>query len=279
MALRLGGLGGSYDPYADEQAPDIPALASPFVPRGPAFAGAGGAPSRSAFLSAAPPPMPTPPAPSEYGGLMARAVNYRDPVSGRAPDEWRGVGGGPRSLAQMEQDVYARGLMNAEQDQILHGIDEAERRRGDPMRDQIAARSKDLAYERLMPEGSTSRIHAIDRGVDRYGPEEAGLGPGERRIGGLTVGEGTEIEKARERALLSESYRNSQRSDEAALQYEAAVKAMQQDAHEHPEHRADLPARLAQAERNYTRDLARFDVKNVYDYKPKVDPLASLGQE
>jgi len=214
------------------------------------------------------PPRLAPLPQSEYAGLRAGAMNARDEF-GRAPDEWRGVGGGPRSLAQMQQDLYARGLMNAEQDQIQHGIDEAEMRRGDPMRDQIEARAKDLAYERLTPAGSTSRVHAIDRGVDRYGAGEG------MKLGGLTTGEQNEIEQSERRARLSADFQ----SGELSKQYAEGVRAMRQDALDHPEHRADLEKRLQDAERDYTRELARLGAKNIYDYKPKPrDPLADIPE-
>jgi hypothetical protein len=138
------------------------------------------------------------------------------------------------------------------------------------MRDQIEARAKDsrtsVSWRRRGP-----RVRATDRGADLFGESDSAA------VGGLTVGEENEIEKAREHARLSQGYQDRMRQEEAAAEYRDAVQEMQREAQEHPELRAALPGRLAQAERDYTRDLQRFGAKGVYDPKtPKPDPMAGL---
>lgn len=89
---------------------------------------------------------------AENRGVAARgAERYSTP-------EWKGVGGGVRSAAQMEQDLGAHDLLDATYKQ---GVGQAlieDEVRGDPMSLATAARKKSLAYEDVLPADAQSRV-------------------------------------------------------------------------------------------------------------------------
>lgn len=76
----------------------------------------------------------------------------------QASPEWKGVGGGIRSAAQMYQDLQARDLIDAGNEQALAGIRREEEVRGDPLSLATNARKKQLAYEDVLPATASSRV-------------------------------------------------------------------------------------------------------------------------
>jgi hypothetical protein len=115
-----------------------PAQPQPFV----------GPPSPSAGLL--PPSVPP-------GGIAAAVQRSAGPPASlaagafRGSPEWGGVGGGPRTAGQIQQDILARGLLDLENDQRTLAIEKAAALRGDPMAKQIAAEKQELEFEDLMP--------------------------------------------------------------------------------------------------------------------------------
>jgi hypothetical protein len=88
---------------------------------------------------------------AENRGVAARGQFQPTP-------EWKGVGGGLRSAAQMEQDLGAHALLN---DTYRQGVGEAkleEDVRGDPMSLATVARKKMLGYEDVLPADAQSRV-------------------------------------------------------------------------------------------------------------------------
>lgn len=103
--------------------------------------------------AAAPPtgePMMGPP-----GTISRAARNLSD--SYKTP-EWNGVGGGPRSAAQMEQDLGAHNLIDRGYRQAVDQNNLEDAVRGNGMDQTIAARKRDLAFEDLMPMGAEPHI-------------------------------------------------------------------------------------------------------------------------
>lgn len=96
----------------------------------------------------------------------------------QAGPEWKGVGGGLRSAAQMEQDLYAHDLINAGNEQAMAGIRREDHERGDPMSLATNARRKLSAYEDSLPAEGESFIRSSQGGglEDYRGQREAPIG-------------------------------------------------------------------------------------------------------
>lgn len=93
----------------------------------------------------------------ENRGVAARGAFQASP-------EWKGVGGGLRSRAQMEQDLYAHDLLDAGAGQANADIARQEAVRGNPMQRAIAARKNALEYEDLLPATADSHLRVGNGG-------------------------------------------------------------------------------------------------------------------
>lgn len=100
-------------------------------------------------------------------------------------DPWN-PNGNPLSVQDIESEIRARGLLAARNRQRMAEIEEAAAMRPDPMEEAIEARQKDLAYERLLPAGSKSRITAVGP-MGTFGA--TGTYDLERDMDGPTIGE------------------------------------------------------------------------------------------
>lgn len=147
--------------------------------------------SSSIARAAAPKPAPTPPSePSAPPSRIARTSDSMTAARNLAfsgGPEWRGVGGGPRSGAQMEQDLRAHDLINREYRQGTEQNALEDEVRGNPIERAVAARKRTLAYEDLLPADATSRVRfgqgSNDWNLMDYPNQQAG------ELGAPTMGE------------------------------------------------------------------------------------------
>lgn len=104
----------------------------------------------------------TAPAPVRGQPFMGPASDIRAAASRLADSyktpEWRGVGGGPRSAAQMDQDFRAHEQIDRGYRQAVDENNLDASILGDPAQRAIDARKKDLAYEDLLPASALSSI-------------------------------------------------------------------------------------------------------------------------
>lgn len=116
-----------------------------------------------------------------YVSPSQQAVNRSVAARGafQATPEWRGVGGGLRSAAQMEQDLRAHNLIDAGDAQARAAIQREDEYRGDPLSLATAARRKLAAYEDTLPADSESFIRssgASGKLRDYEGQRESAIG-------------------------------------------------------------------------------------------------------
>lgn len=118
-----------------------------------------------------------------------------------------GIGGAGATANQLAVDTNARALLENKYALEDEANEAAEARRGDPMVNAIQGQAKNLAYEGLLPYGSTSRIGASfgSGWGDLSGSEVGSEVVGERAIGGPTVGEA----KSQQQAEVNSLFRNA----------------------------------------------------------------------
>lgn len=107
----------------------------------------------------------------ENRGIAARHAFEGSP-------EWKGVGGGLRSAAQMYQDLEARDLLNEEYKQGVRQTNLEDAVRGDPLSLATAARRKMADYEDSLPADAQSFIRYGSGGGmrDYAGQRESAIG-------------------------------------------------------------------------------------------------------